>query len=50
MHCNAISIKEHEDKIAALFEEYDILSINETNLKLQQLFSCPEYNIFRNNK
>ena len=34
----------------ARFNEFDILSINETNLKPQQSFSLPGYNIYRNDR
>jgi len=50
MHCNVTSIKKHKDEIFARFNKFDILSINETNLKPQQLFSLPGYKIFRNDR
>lgn len=50
MHCNVTSIKKHKDEIIARFDGYDILSVNETNLKNQQLFSLPGYNIYRNDR
>jgi hypothetical protein len=50
MHCNVTSIKKHKDELVARFNKFDILSINETNLKPQQLFSFPGYNIFRNDR
>ncbi|CAF4249483.1 unnamed protein product [Rotaria sp. Silwood2] len=50
MHCNVTSIKKHKDELLARFNKFDILSINETNLKPQQLFSLPGYNIYRNDR
>jgi hypothetical protein len=50
MHCNVTSIKKHKDEIYARFNNYDILSINETNLKPQHNLSLPGYNIFRNDR
>ncbi len=50
MHCNVTSIKKHKDELQARFNEYDILSINETNLKPQQTFSYTGYNIYRNDR
>jgi hypothetical protein len=50
MHCNVTSIKKHKDEICARFNNFDILSINETNLKTQHHFSLPGYHIFRNDR
>ncbi|CAF3235559.1 unnamed protein product [Rotaria sp. Silwood2] len=50
MHCNVTSIKKHKDEIMAKFSDCDIISINETNLKPQQLFSLPVYHLYRNDR
>lgn len=50
MHCNVTSIKKHKDELMAKFNDCDILSINETNLKPQQLLSLPGYQIYRNDR
>ncbi|CAM2701211.1 unnamed protein product [Rotaria socialis] len=50
MHCNVTSIKKHKEEICARFNKFDILSINETNLKPDNLFSLPGYKIFRNDR
>ncbi|CAF2981077.1 unnamed protein product [Rotaria sp. Silwood2] len=50
MHCNVTSIKKHKDEIMAKFSDCDIISINETNLKPQQLFSLPGYHLYRNDR
>ena len=50
MHINVISIKRHMDEILAIFNKYDLWSINETKLKPHQLFSLQEFNIFRNDR
>jgi exonuclease III len=50
MHCNVTSIKKQKEEIYARFNNYDILSINETNLKPQHNLSLPGYNIYRNDR
>ncbi|CAF0992964.1 unnamed protein product [Adineta steineri] len=50
MHCNITSIKKHKEELLARFSIFDIISINETNLKPEQLFSLPGYNIYRNDR
>jgi ribosomal protein L17 len=50
MHCNVTSVKKYKDEIFSRFNTFDILSINETNLKPQQFFSFPGYDIFRNDR
>jgi hypothetical protein len=49
-HINITSIKKHQGELYARFYDYDILSINETNLKPQQHLDLPGFNIFRNDR
>lgn len=49
-HININSIKKHKDELLAKFANYDILSVNETNLKCEQSFALSGYNIFRNDR
>ena len=49
-HINVTSIKKHQDELYARFYDYDILSINETNLKPQQHLGLSGFNIFRNDR
>ena len=47
---NINSIKKHKDELLVRFAKYDIISVNETNLKNEHKFSLPGYNIFRNDR
>ncbi len=49
-HININSIKKHRDELLARFAKYDIISVNETNLKSEHKFSLAGYNIFRNDR
>ncbi|CAF4171448.1 unnamed protein product [Rotaria magnacalcarata] len=49
-HINITSIVKHKDELLAKFSTYDIISVNETNLKGERPFSLKGYNIFRNDR
>ncbi|CAF3339011.1 unnamed protein product [Rotaria socialis] len=49
-HIDITSIVKHKDELFAKFSTYDIISVNETNLKGEQPFSLKGYNIFRNDR
>ena len=49
-HININSITKHKDELLARFSQYDIISVNETNLKSERKFSLMGYNIFRNDR
>ena len=49
-HVNITSIAKHKDELLARFSKYDIISVNETNLKSEHSFSLMNYNIFRNDR
>jgi exonuclease III len=49
-HININSITKHKDELLARFSNYDIISVNETNLKSERSFSLLGYNIFRNDR
>ena len=49
-HINITSITKHKDELLANFSTYDIISVNETNLKGERSFSLKGYNIFRNDR
>src|SRR5690349_15647338 len=49
-HININSITRHKDELLARFSKYDIISVNETNLKSERKFSLMGYNIFRNDR
>ena len=49
-HINITSITKHKDELLARFSKYDIISVNETNLKRDHPFSLKGYNIFRNDR
>ena len=49
-HVNVTSITKHRDELLARFSQYDIISVNETNLKSERQFSLKGYNIFRNDR
>jgi Endonuclease-reverse transcriptase len=47
---NVTSIKKHRDELLAKFNDFDILSINETNLRPDNNFYLRGYNIYRNDR
>jgi len=49
-HININTITKHKDELLARFSNYDIISVNETNLKRERPFSLMGYNIFRNDR
>ena len=49
-HININSITKHKNELLARFSKYDIISVNETNLKSERPFSLMGYNIFRNDR
>nr|ACY69870.1 AP-like endonuclease/reverse transcriptase [Adineta vaga] len=49
-HININSITKHKDELLARFSKYDIISVNETNLKSERPFTLFGYNIFRNDR
>jgi len=49
-HVNINSITKHKDELLARFSKYDIISVDETNLKRERSFSLNGYNIFRNDQ
>ena len=49
-HINITSITKHREELLARFSKYDIISVNETNLKSERPFSLTGYNIFRNDR
>jgi exonuclease III len=49
-HINIHSIAKHKDELLARFSNYDIISVNETNLKRERPFSLKGYNIYRNDR
>ena len=49
-HINITSITKHKDELLARFSKYDIISVNETNLKSERPFSLKGYNVFRNDR
>jgi hypothetical protein len=49
-HININTIIKHKDELLARFSIYDIISVNETNLKNERPFCLLGYNIFRNDR
>ena len=49
-HININSIIKHKDELLARFSKYDVISVNETNLKRERPFSLKGYNIYRNDR
>jgi exonuclease III len=49
-HVNITSIKKHRDELLAKFNDCDILSLNETNLRPDNHFYLRSYNIYRNDR
>jgi len=49
-HININSITKHKNELLARFSKYDIISVNETNLKSERQFSLMGYNIFMNDR
>ena len=49
-HININSIDKHKDELLARFSNYDVISVNETNLKSKRRFSLWGYNVFRNDR
>ncbi|CAF2077925.1 unnamed protein product [Rotaria magnacalcarata] len=49
-HINITSIVKHKDELLDKFSTYDIISVNETNLKRERPFSLKGYNIYRNDR
>ena len=49
-HINITSIRKHKDELLARFSDYNIISINETNLEKDSRLSLTGYNIFRNDR
>ena len=49
-HINIHSIIKHKDELLARFSKYDVISVNETNLRRESLFSLKGYNIYRNDR
>src|ERR1700722_9312166 len=50
LHINVTSAKKHRDELFARFKDYDIWSINESNLNSRQQYYLPSYTIFRNDR
>jgi exonuclease III len=49
-HVNVTSIKKHRDELLAKFNDCDILSLNETNLRPDNHFYLRGYNIYGNDR
>ncbi|CAF1130161.1 unnamed protein product [Adineta ricciae] len=49
-HINVTSVTKHRDELLARFSQYDVISVNESNLKSERQFALKGYNIFRNNR
>ncbi len=49
-HINIHSITKHKDELLARFSKYDVISVNETNLKRERPFALKGYNIYRNDR
>lgn len=49
-HINITSIRKHKEELLARYSQYQIISINESNLKQDSHFSLRGYNIFRNDR
>ena len=49
-HVNITSIVKHKYELLAKYSTYDIISVNETNLKRDQKFVLKGYNIYRNDR
>lgn len=49
-HININSVIKHKNELEARFSKYDIISVNETNLKRKRKFSLMGYNVFRNDR
>ncbi|CAF1942332.1 unnamed protein product [Rotaria magnacalcarata] len=49
-HININSITKHKIELLVRFSKYDVISVNETNLKSERPFSLLGYNIFRNDR
>jgi hypothetical protein len=49
-HINITSIRKHKDELLARFSDYNIISVNETNLEKDSRLSLTGYNIFRNDR
>ena len=47
-HVNIVPIAKHKDELIASFSKYDIISVDETNLRSEHPFSGMGYKIFRN--
>ena len=49
-HINITSITKHKEELLARFSNYDVISVNETNLKSERQFALKGYNIYRNDR
>lgn len=49
-HINITTIKKHKDELLARFSHCDIISINETNLRIDDSLDIRGYNIYRNDR
>ncbi|CAF3306674.1 unnamed protein product [Rotaria sp. Silwood2] len=49
-HTNITTIIKHKDELLSRFSQYDIISVNETNLEKDSSFALKGYNIFRNDR
>lgn len=49
-HLNITSINKHKDELLARFSHCDIISINETNLRVDDPLDIRGYNIYRNDR
>lgn len=49
-HINITSIKKYKDELLARFSNYDIISVNETNLEKDTPFDLKGYNVYRNDR
>ena len=49
-HINITSIRKHKDELLARFSDYDIISVNETNLEKDAPFYLKGYNVYRNDR
>ena len=49
-HINITSITKHKDELQARYSSYDIISVDETNLKRKRPFTLKGYNVYRNDR
>lgn len=49
-HINITSIRKYKDELLARFSDYDIISVNETNLEKDFPFALKGYNVYRNDR